>query len=96
MGSEGHYWFEERDADARNSASLSELLKLGDIDASQASRVKAIARAVPIKNNIPAWNCQDFVVDLLEALEEASIMSNADSVYAGGKAQLTAKMDGLE
>lgn len=96
VGSKGRFRFEERNANARQSHSISDVFQLCDVDTSLVGRVKEIARAVPIRNNVEVWNCQDYVLDLLELLEEANVVPRENARYQTRKKELKLKQDGLE
>src|SRR5690349_10674970 len=58
-------------SDACISNSLIELCFLCDIDASQIDAVKELAWVIPLRNEqCNDYNCQDFILDLLDRLEE--------------------------
>ena len=95
LGSEGRFRFEESIEDARKSSSLLEMIELCKVDSTQIEQIKVIARSMPIKSHVPGWNCQDYVLELFEALEETGIAPGQDGAYISIKRELIAKQDGL-
>lgn len=97
VGSQCHFRFEEQQSDARNSKSISELFAICEIDGSRVQAVRNIAKAVPIRNDDPTWNCQDYVLDLLDELENNNIVPSSEHPgYDRKKRRLAAKQDGLD
>jgi hypothetical protein len=95
MGSDGNFRYDTKNTNARRSQSLLELVYLGEVKASDADRIEDIARRLPVQNNMSGWNCQDYVLDLLEALEEAGIIDGEDSNYKGKKDTVRGKQEGF-
>ncbi|KAM5438526.1 hypothetical protein MferCBS31731_004817 [Microsporum ferrugineum] len=92
MGSSGRFRYEQRTANVREDGTLLELYYICEIDESKALGVADIAANVPIRNDIPSWNCQDFVFDVMEALEG---MIDMDDGYKRRLETLRSKQDGL-
>ncbi|KAK2846321.1 hypothetical protein FQN49_005845 [Arthroderma sp. PD_2] len=92
MGSESRFRYEQRTANAREDETLLELHRICDIDASKVPDIAGIAEKVPIRNDIPSWNCQDFVFDVVNALEGQVEM---DDGYKERLESLRLKQDGL-
>lgn len=95
MGSDGRFWFEEKRSNARIADNLLDVFFLCDIDTSKLSSIKEIAKNLPVRNEISGWNCQDFVLDVLEALEEEGIIEGGNKDYAKRKEELKKRQDGL-
>ena len=95
MGSSTRYHFEMRNSNARDSKTLSELVYLCDVSASKVDAIKDIAKNAVIHNEFPGYNCQDYVIELLDALEEEGIIDEADTTYASNKANVKSKQEGL-
>lgn len=53
--------------------------------------VESFAKKATIHNEFPGYNCQDYVIELLEALEEAGITDRDDQDYKARKAVLLSK-----
>ncbi|KAL5333218.1 hypothetical protein BJX70DRAFT_403825 [Aspergillus crustosus] len=77
-------------SDARESTALIELVDLCQINAADAKRIKNLAYAMPIRNENPDYSCQDYVLDLLELLEDKGIVV-ATLEYKDRKRVLAAK-----
>lgn len=62
------------------------------------SKINAIVRAAEnttIHNEIPGYNCQDYVLDLLDALQEEGIVSRNDANYRKNRKTVESKQEGL-
>lgn len=93
-GSDGWFRYEPENRDARRSRSLVELVYICDVDVAKVSMIKGVASKVPVKNVISGWNCQDYVLDLLDTLEEDEIV-NKNTGYQKQKTKVRAKQEGL-
>ncbi|KAJ5188832.1 hypothetical protein N7491_005153 [Penicillium cf. griseofulvum] len=94
-GSDGRFRYELEATDVRKSERLVELLPLYDVDLAKINSIKTIASQVTVRNEIRGWNCQDYVLDLMEALEKAAIVNNTDTSYKKQKNLLHGKQEGL-
>ena len=54
-----------------------------------------VARAATIHNEAPGYNCQDYVLELLDALEEEELINGNDANYQRQKALIHSKQEGL-
>lgn len=95
MGSSQRYRFEMRTSDARKSASLAELIHLYDVDISKVGPIKTAARNAVIHNEFAGYNCQDYVLELLDDLEKKDIIDGADASYRRKKGIVKAKQEGF-
>lgn len=95
MGSSTRYRFEMRNSDAKSSASLSELISLCDVPVSKVGAVKEAASKAPIHNEYAGYNCQDYVLDLLDDLEAKNIIDGKDAAYKKKKEVVKSKQEGL-
>ncbi|KAJ5109277.1 hypothetical protein N7456_005952 [Penicillium angulare] len=94
LGARQKYFPDIRRApDARISDSLIELLPLCRIDASKIEVLKNIAYDTPIRNDLTDWSCQDYVLAVLDRLEEASIINTMDGNYIRRKEEVAAKRE---
>ncbi|GIK00058.1 hypothetical protein Aspvir_004073 [Aspergillus viridinutans] len=94
-GSDGRFRYEAEKRDARNSQSLVELVYLCDVDVAKANRIRDVARKIPVHNEISGWNCQDYVLDLLNALENDGVLNSDDADYTEQKSYVEGKQEGL-
>jgi hypothetical protein len=94
-GSDGRFRYELETRDVRKSEKLVELFPLYDVDLAKINSIKSIASQVTVHNEIRGWNCQDYVLDLLEALEKEAIVNNTDASYKKQKSLLHGKQEGL-
>ncbi|KAJ5209140.1 hypothetical protein N7449_003519 [Penicillium cf. viridicatum] len=94
-GSGGRFRYELETTDVRRSGRLMELLPLYDVDVAEISSIKTVASQVTVHNEIRGWNCQDYILDLLEALETEAIVNSKDARYKKQKDWLHGKQEGL-
>ncbi|GAB1195710.1 hypothetical protein APSETT444_004973 [Aspergillus pseudonomiae] len=80
-GSDGRFRYEPEYGDARCLSGLHELVFLFDVKDIETGRLKAIAGGLPVRSDIHGWNCQDWVLDFLDTLEEEDIIDGKDSGY---------------
>ncbi|OJD16821.1 hypothetical protein AJ78_03064 [Emergomyces pasteurianus Ep9510] len=96
MGSSGQYRFEMENLDAHKLLNLSEMVHLCDVDTSEISAITDAAKtAIVIRNEYPGYNCQDYVLDLLDGLEEKNIIDAKDENYRKSKEIVKGKQEGL-
>lgn len=95
MGSYGRFRFDAEITDARQLQGLVELVYLCDVELAKVDTIKDIAEKVPIQNRVSGWNCQDYVLDLLAALEERHVIDGQDGGYKERKSSLEKKQEGL-
>lgn len=93
MGSSTNYYFDMRTSDARRSKSLSELVFLCRVDAAAVGAIKDAGKKAVIHNEFPGYNCQDYVIELLDALEEEEIIDGKDKDYKKNKDKAKAKVE---
>ncbi|KAJ5795720.1 uncharacterized protein N7518_004260 [Penicillium psychrosexuale] len=94
-GSDGRFRYELEATDVRQSERLVELLFLYDMDVTEINSIQTVASQVTVHNEIRGWNCQDYVLDLLEALEKEGIVNGKDAGYKKQKDLLHGKQEGL-
>ena len=73
MGSDGNFRFEERSSDARKSQSIKQLVGLDYIHKDNIGHLRYHASKLSL-NISHGWNCQDFVIDLIEKAEEEGLI----------------------
>ncbi|KAM5430995.1 hypothetical protein McanMca71_006585 [Microsporum canis] len=95
MGSSTRYRYEMRDSNARDSKTLVELIHLCDVDTSQFDAIKEAAETAIIHNEHSGYNCQDYVLELLDALEDRGCIDGNDTAYQERKETVKAKQEGL-
>ncbi|KAE8313801.1 hypothetical protein BDV41DRAFT_576507 [Aspergillus transmontanensis] len=82
-GSDGRFRYEPEYGDARCLSGLDELVFLFDVKSTETSTLKAVASDIPVRSDIHGWNCQDWVLDFLDKLEEEDIINGADILGIG-------------
>ncbi|KAJ5727399.1 hypothetical protein N7493_005219 [Penicillium malachiteum] len=80
-------------SDARNSDSLIELLPLCQVEEGKIEIIKNIAYDTPIRNDLDDWSCQDYVLNIVDRLEEALILNPEDKDYIRNKEAVAAKRE---
>lgn len=95
MGSSTRYRFEMRNSNARESATLFEMVHICDVDPSMIRAIKDTAKKAVIHNESPGYNCQDYVLELLDALEEKDIIDGNNADYKRKKRALKGKQEGM-
>ncbi len=76
-----------RNSDPRDSGSYRGMIYLTDVRTRDVQDIEEIARGLRL-NRFSGWNCQDFVKDLLEALEDEAIIDPSDDEYQEQKDRL--------
>ncbi|GJP97641.1 hypothetical protein CBS147343_6682 [Aspergillus niger] len=96
MGSSTRYYFEKLNSDARESADLLGLVHLCDVANSHANAIEDAAENMTIHNEAPGYNCQDYVLELLDDLEERGFIDKEDADYRKNRMALERKQEGLD
>lgn len=91
QGSERNFRFETRISNARELKTLHELFYLCDVKTSKIKNLDNIVKEIPVRNDNPAWNCQDYVMDL----ERQKVIDDTGEDYLKNKEELEAKTEGL-
>lgn len=95
MGSSTRFRFEMRHSDARKSARLFELIHLYDVDVSKIGAIKTAAANEVVHNEFPGYNCQDYVLELLDTLEKQGIIDGKNADYKRKKDIVKSKQEGF-
>ncbi|KAJ5928124.1 hypothetical protein N7466_007080 [Penicillium verhagenii] len=77
----------------RVSTDLIDLLPLCRIDTSKIEMVKYIADSTHIGNEVVDWSCQDYVLGVLNDLEDAGIINGNDKDYIRNKEVVKSKRE---
>lgn len=94
MGSEGRRRYESYTSIPQGPEYI-ELFHIFDIDESKAGEIERYADAIPIRNEVKAWNCQDYVMDLLGELEKAGLVDSEDGEYMQRKKTPEGRIEGF-
>ena len=95
LGSSTRYRFDESNYNARASSDLIELVYLCHVPNSSISAIQNAAREVVIHNEFPGYNCQDYVLELLDILEQKGLINGTDAGYERRKQTVVDKQEGL-
>ncbi|KAI9836282.1 MAG: hypothetical protein M1819_001619 [Sarea resinae] len=94
-GSYGHYQFEYETRDARQDPKLLKMVPLfATVTSEQIAQIIEIASAIPMKNDELWWSGQDYVTDLLNALEDAEIIDEENDDYLEQKGEVLGMQHG--
>lgn len=89
LGARQNYFLNVRTpSDARRSVSLEKLVELCRVDASKVEAIKNAAYQLPIRNAVADYSCQDFVIELLNGLEEDGIIDSSSEDYVKSRQDL--------
>ncbi|KAJ5635666.1 uncharacterized protein N7484_008979 [Penicillium longicatenatum] len=80
-GSDGQFRYEPETKDARRSPDIVDLIYVCNVDVMKANDIKRVASEAAVHNDISGWNCQDYVLDLMELLEETGVLDGSDEEY---------------
>ena len=89
-GSEGQYRFDERKKDPRTSSRNPELIQVTTILQEDIPMLRQYARNQPL-NRGHGWNCQDYVVELIEKAHEEQIITVTENKMV----EIRGKIEGL-
>ncbi|KAI9796235.1 MAG: hypothetical protein M1825_000859 [Sarcosagium campestre] len=95
LGSSQNYRFERETSNAHESDSRPEIFTVCSVDLTKIAAIEAAAAKAEIKNQYPGWNCQSYVLDLLDTLVEDGVIEGNDG-YKKKRHELFLKQDGLE
>ncbi|KAI9041739.1 SUR7/PalI family protein [Aspergillus affinis] len=103
MGTTKMYRYEKRISNARNSATLVELMYLCDVDNSKLQTIEDAAKDITLHNEREnyCWECLQapsppyYVLDLLESLEKKDVLDPNDPKYNENKAAVMDKEEGM-
>ncbi|PLB48813.1 hypothetical protein P170DRAFT_358130 [Aspergillus steynii IBT 23096] len=79
-GSTGRYKFEQKESDPRQSAHLVELIYLCHVKDSDIPAIEDAGKNAVIHNEFPGYNCQNYVIELLEDLGAKEIINGNDKI----------------
>lgn len=79
--SNGQFQYAPETEDVRKSPDLLELIYICNVDVTKANEIQKIASEAAVLNDIRGWNCQDYVLDLMEMLEEKRVLNGEDGAY---------------
>ncbi|PYI10619.1 hypothetical protein BO78DRAFT_275643, partial [Aspergillus sclerotiicarbonarius CBS 121057] len=97
LGSSNRYRFDINHNQTNPLASndLIQMIYLYDVDTSHLQTIRSIAEKTVIHNEIPSYNCQDYVLDLLDLLEKSGVIDNQDEGYVRNKGVVKGMQEGL-
>jgi hypothetical protein len=95
QGDAGRFRYEQTYKNAHTSTTLVDIIHVGYVLSSNLKALRDVAENIPIQNNDPAWNCQDFAWALLEELAATGLVDPDDEAYKNGRKTVWSKMEGL-
>jgi hypothetical protein len=78
-------------AEPETSGSFTGKLFVGTISDSDIQRVKDTAKSVPVDNETVEWDCQDYVLEMLDQLQEDYVLDEEDEDYQEARKELRSK-----
>ncbi|KAK2780745.1 hypothetical protein FQN53_001013 [Emmonsiellopsis sp. PD_33] len=94
LGARQRYFLDVKTpSDAGILNSLIELHPLCEIDEPRIDDITNIAWDTPVRNDKSDYSCQDFILEILERLEEEHIIAAENGDYQRNKNALTAKRE---
>lgn len=96
LGSSTRYYFDMSTTDPRGSEDLIDLIHMWDVPVSAMESIRMAAENAPIHNEYPGYNCQDYVLELLDDLEGKGIIDGKDVGYKEKKAELSKRQEGFD
>ena len=73
------------------SGSFLRKIFMGAIQPEDVEKVKNVAKTTKVDNETLEWDCQEYVLDVLETLEKECIVDDDDEDYKESKEELTEK-----
>ncbi|KAJ5795583.1 uncharacterized protein N7518_004123 [Penicillium psychrosexuale] len=64
---------------------------VGVIGKADIERIKNVASAIPVDNETVEWDCQDYVLEILDKLEDEFILEEDDEDYREARSVLKEK-----
>lgn len=93
-GSAGNFKFENKQTDARYTRSFQKALPLCSLPVSKIADIDKVAKEHPIRGD-RGFDCQTYVLELLQSLEKQGILDENDEEYQGRKDTVMQNLDGL-
>ncbi|QKX55091.1 uncharacterized protein TRUGW13939_02183 [Talaromyces rugulosus] len=95
MSSSTQYRFERRHGNEHESEILSKIVYICEMEESKIKTTVKIAKTAVIHNEYPGYNCQDYVLEMLDTLEENGVIDGSDENYKKKKEIVKSKQEGL-
>ncbi|KAF1826654.1 uncharacterized protein K489DRAFT_398903 [Dissoconium aciculare CBS 342.82] len=95
MGSSMNFRYETRRCDARSAEDLIEMIPLCQVNTSKIGAIEAAAEAAVIHTEAPGYNCQDYILELMDELEAQGIINAKDNKYMKSKRLVQSRVEGL-
>ncbi|KAJ6014861.1 hypothetical protein N7540_009452 [Penicillium herquei] len=89
-----NFRFDRQFADPRDSETFSELIHLCDVPVSHIAPIDQAAEEAEeaeVHNEFAGYNCQDYVLELLDDLEARKLLNGKDTQYKKQKALVASK-----
>lgn len=78
-------------ADAEDCEGFIRKLYVGVLGDSDIQRVRNAVESVPVDNETSEWDCQDYVLEILDRLEEDYVLEEDDEDYQAAREELKSK-----
>ncbi|KAH0844612.1 hypothetical protein AYO21_02059 [Fonsecaea monophora] len=78
-------------ANPRSSVSFITMIFMGEVSSGDIDTVQEVARTTKIDNETLEWDCQEYVLDVLETLESEFVVDQDEQTYKDAKKELKKK-----
>ena len=78
-------------ADPRNSQSLVNIIFMDTVSSGDIATVQNVARTTKVDNETVEWDCQEYVLDMLETLEQECVVDDDHETYKDARNELKKK-----
>ncbi|KAJ5107477.1 hypothetical protein N7456_004152 [Penicillium angulare] len=96
MGSSQRYYLDPLNIDARDLPQLLEMIHICDVPTAKIESIEKAGAEAVVHNEFPGYNCQDYVLELLDELEARQIINGGDANYKRQLDIMKRKQEGLE
>ncbi|KAI9043717.1 uncharacterized protein KD926_003067 [Aspergillus affinis] len=93
-GSTNRFRFDRKLENALTTDGIVGLIPLCEVPLSSIGAIDQAAAEAPIHNPYTGYNCQDYVVDLLDSLEEMELTNGKDAKCQASKSLVLSKQEG--
>ena len=66
-----------------------------EVNAQDVEALKSTVSTVPVDNENMSWDCQEYVIDILDKLEEECIVDGTGKAYLRAKEDVKSRRGGL-
>ena len=78
----------------QRSRSFRDAIFLADLNAGDIEQLMDVVKRTPVDNEVSGWDCQEYVLDILQELESECIVDEVDEEYKEAKAEVKGRRGG--